>query len=283
VTVKLDKTASEVSATVKAGTKGANGHYTGPVTVGFQCSDTLSGIATCPADVVLDKDGSGQKVTGEAVDTAGNTASATVSGISIDSTQPVITVAGAKASYPLGADTGITCTATDATSGVDSDGCKVTVTGGTPNGVGTFTYMATATDRAGNAQRVTGTYRVVYDWSGFLQPVNDTAHGVGNGVSAFKGGSTVPLKFQLRNAGGQPVPGAVAQWLVPAKGGAVTAPVDESLFGDPATSATAYRYDATARQYVYNWSTKSLATGYYYRVGVRLDDGQAYFVTIALR
>jgi hypothetical protein len=26
-----------------------------------------------------------------------------------------------------------------------------------------------------------------------------------------------------------------------------------------------------------------VATGYYYRVGVRLDDGQTYFVTIVLR
>jgi hypothetical protein len=283
VRVRLDKTAPQVSAAVDGGAKGANGYYTGPVNVGFGCSDTLSGIATCRADVVLDEDGSGQKVTGEAVDTAGNTASATASGISIDSTNPVITVAGAKASYTLGENTGITCAATDATSGVDGNGCKVTVTGGTPNGVGTFTYTATATDRAGNVARVTGTYRVLYDWSGFLQPVNDTAHGVGNGVSVFKGGSTVSVKFQLRNAGGQPVPGAVAQWLTPAKGGAVTAPVDETLLSDPAASGVTYRYDATARQYVYNWSTKNVATGYYYRLGVRLDDGYTYFATIALR
>ena len=79
------------------------------------------------------------------------------------------------------------------------------------------------------------------------------------------------------------MPGAVAQWLTPAKGGAVTAPVDETLLSDPAASGVTYRYDATARQYVYNWSTKNVATGYYYGVGVRLDDGQTYFVTIVLR
>ncbi len=39
----------------------------------------------------------------------------------------------------------VDCSATDATSGVNADGCKVTVAGGNANGVGGFTYTATAT------------------------------------------------------------------------------------------------------------------------------------------
>src|SRR5215213_210650 len=235
VTVRLDKSAPVISAAVEDGRKGANGYYTGPVTVGFTCSDTLSGVATCPADVFLASDGEDQKVTGEAIDNAGNKASATVAGISIDSTKPEITVAGVKASYTLGEATGIRCTATDATSGVNADGCKVTVSDGTSNGVGTFTYNATATDRAGNVATTSGEYKVLYAWSGFLQPINDTAHDLGKGVSVFKGGSTVPVKFQLRNAAGQVVQGDNVQWMVPAKGSRITAGVDDSQYQAPAT------------------------------------------------
>ena len=102
-------------------------------------------------------------------------------------------------------------------------------------------------------------------------------------MSVFRGGSTVPLKFELRNAAGVPVPSAVADWLAAVKGSHITEKVDESLFGAVATTGSTYRYEATARQYIYNWSTKTVAADCYYRVGVRLDDRQTYFVTVALR
>ena len=85
-------------------------------------------------------------------------------------------------------------------SGVAS--CKVTVTGGQPNGVGTFSFTATATDSAGNTTTRTCSYKVIYRWDGFSQPINDTAHQIDLGVSVFKGGSTVPAKFQLKKADG---------------------------------------------------------------------------------
>jgi hypothetical protein len=34
---------------------------------------------------------------------------------------------------------------------------------------------------------------------------------------------------------------------------------------------------------MYNWSTKNLPAGYYYRIGVRLDDGTTYTVNVGLR
>jgi hypothetical protein len=160
----------------------------------------------------------------------------------------------------------------------------VTVTGGQPNGVGTFSFTATAKDKAGNTSTQTGSYKVIYRWDGFLQPINDTAHQVDQGVSIFKGASTVPAKFQLKKADGAVVQANTApQWLSPSKGGPTTAGVDENLYSDSASSGTAYRYDSTAQQYIYNWSTKGSAVGFYYRVGVTLDDGQTYYVNVGLR
>jgi hypothetical protein len=290
VTVRLDKTAPTISGAATTNPNAA-GWYNGPVTVHFTCADqgaVQSGIATCPADVVLSTDGANQSVPGTATDKADNTASTTVSGINIDSTKPTISSISVAngAIYTLG-DPAIpsgtlTCTATDSGSGVAS--CRVTVAGGLPNGVGTFGFTATATDKAGNTTTQTGSYKVNYRWDGFLQPINDTAHQIDQGVSIFKGGSTVPVKFQLKKADGTVVQAnALPQWPSAVKGSLTTAAVDESVYSDPATSGSTYRYDSTAQQYIYNWSTKGSAIGYFYRIGVTLDDGQTYYVNLGLR
>jgi hypothetical protein len=233
--------------------------------------------------VVLSANGA-NTATGTVTDRAGNTATASVGGINIDQEKPTLTTAGVNVqggTYTLGSVPAATCTATDSVSGVDS--CKVVVSGGNANGVGTFTYTATATDKAGNTSTVTGSYKVVYRWDGFLQPINDTAHQVGSTTSIFKAGSTVPVKFQLMKADGTVVQAVAAPvWLTPVKGSATSAAVDEAVYSATADSGSTYRYDASAQQYIYNWKTGS-AGGNYWRIGVTFDDGQTYYVNIGLR
>jgi hypothetical protein len=220
---------------------------------------------------------------GTVTDRAGNTATATVAGINIDQEKPTLTTADVNVQggrYTLGGVPAATCSATDSVSGLSS--CTVQVSGGNANGVGTFTYTATATDKAGNARTVNGSYLVVYRFGGFLQPINDTAHEVGASTSIFKAGSTVPVKLQLQRADGAPVQAAIApSWLTPVKGSATSAQVDESVYSASPDSGSTYRYDTTAQQYIYNW--KTAAGGSYWRIGVKLDDGQTYFVNIGLR
>ncbi|MCU1525476.1 MAG: hypothetical protein JWO18_2370, partial [Microbacteriaceae bacterium] len=279
VTVKLDKTAPTIGGAVVSGAVGTNGWYVGPVTVHFTCADARSGVATCPDNVILTANGA-NSASGTVTDKAGNTAATTVSGINIDKEAPSITgvnVAGGL--YTLGAVPAPTCTASDSFSGL-SGSCVVSISGGNANGVGTFSYTARATDKAGNTGTATGTYRVIYRFDGFLQPINDTAHQVGTSTSIFKGGSTVPVKFQLKNASGTLVQtNAAPVWLTPAKGASMSLPVDESLYSATADSGSTYRYDTS--QYLYNW--KSTTSGNYYRIGVSLDDGQTYYVNIGLR
>ncbi len=43
----------------------------------------------------------------------------------------------------------------------------------------------------------------------------------------------------------------------------MTAPVDENVCSDVASSGGTYRWDAVSQQYIYNWNTKGVATGYY--------------------
>lgn len=282
VTVKLDKTAPAISGAVTAGNLTASGWYSGPVTVTFTCSDDLSGIAACPDPVILSVNGT-NAASGTATDKAGNTRSVIVGGIRIDQEKPTLTAADVNVQgriYTLGSTPAATCTATDELSGIAS--CSVTVAGGSSNGVGTWTYTATAVDRAGNTTTITGTYRVIYRFEGFAQPINDTAHQIGSSTSVFKAGSTVPVKFQLKNSAGVSVASTVAPtWLTPVKGSAMTAAVDESVYAASPDSGSAFRYDAASAQYIYNWKTGT--GGNYWRVGVRLDDGQTYFVNIGLR
>ena len=285
--VNIDKTRPTITGTATTAPN-ANNWYNGPVTIHFTCGDTLSGIASCTADKVLNTNGAGQSASGTAVDKAGNSADATVSGINIDTASPNITVNGVVngTKYVLGTAPIPTCTATDSGSGVSTGGCNVTVAGGNANGVGLFTYVATATDKAGNASTATGSFKVIYRFDGFLQPINDTAHTICAScqLSVFKGGSTVPAKFQLKKADGTVVQAvALPVWNTPQKGAATTAAVDESVYSDPATSGTSYRWDSAAQQYIYNWSTKGLTAGFYWRIFVTLDDGETYLTNIALR
>jgi len=150
-------------------------------------------------------------------------------------------------------------------------------------GVGVYTVTCSgASDGAGNSGAASATLRSIYRWDGFLQPINDTAHQIDTATSTFKAGSTVPVKFELKRADGTIItPAGAPVWLAPVKGSATTASVDESVYTVAATSGGTYRADGT--QWIYNWSTKGLASGFYYRIGVKLDDGQTYYVNIGLR
>jgi hypothetical protein len=282
VTIRLDKTKPTITGAVTKGALGDNGWYVGPVTVSFTCTDDRSGVAVCPDPVVLTANGAGQSAPGTVTDVAGNQASTTVDGIKIDQEKPAINPAAVNVNgqtYTLGSVPKATCTATDAFSGVAS--CTVAVTGGNTNGVGTFTWTATAKDNAGNVSTATGTFKVGYRFDGFLQPINDTAHQVGATTSIFKAGSTVPVKLVLKDAAGNVVqPTKAPEWLTPVKGSSTAAPVDESVYTASGDSGTAYRADSG--QWIYNWKTPS-GGGNYWRIGVALDDGTTYYVNIGLR
>lgn len=139
ITVRIDKTAPTISG---ARTPAANqyGWNNTDVTVAFTCGDALSGISSCGPTQVVSTEGANQSRTGIAVDQAGNTASAVVSGISVDKTPPVIS--GLPADCVLSPPNhkmvavGIT-TVTDALSGVLPGTFVVTATSNEPaNGTG---------------------------------------------------------------------------------------------------------------------------------------------------
>ncbi len=288
VTVLVDKSAPTITGAATTSPNAA-GWYKSAVTVHFTCDDAVSGVASCQPDATVSAQGA-NSVTGTAVDNAGNKGTTTVSGINVDTVAPSVTIGGVTngATYVVGGVPTASATATDATSGLAAPATGVR-TGGTANGVGTFTYTATATDKAGNVGTATVTYKVIYGYGNsngtgalFLQPVNDTAHQTGVSTSVFNAGQAIPMKFQLKNAAGAVVQaGSAPKWLNPVKGSATTAAVNEAAYTAAETVGGSYTWDGT--QYQYNWKTDKTQAGSYWRVGVTLDDGQTYYVNIGLR
>lgn len=262
----------------------AGGWNNSDVAITWKCEDTGgSGLLQTNVHASVSSEGAGQSVTGTCTDGAGNSASDTQTAINVDKTPPSLSPSVAAARILLNS-TSVTSTsgATDFVSGIAAESCGIPTT----TSVGAKSIICTATDRAGNAASAVASYRVVYRFDGFLQPINDTAHSLTCGspcpVSVFQSGSTVPVRFQLKDANGVTVESAgLPLWQTPLVGGPMTAAVDESSYSDAATLGGTYR--SLGDTYGYNWGTQNLASGFYWRIGVSLDDGENYFVYIGLR
>lgn len=121
------------------------------VTASFVCSDAQSGIQSCTSSIVVGAEGANQSATGTAVDRAGNRATATVTGISIDKTAPTVTVTGASEGAVYLVMPRVRCAATDALSGIATQPTLTLVKGSTVKRVTAYTATCSgASDKADN-------------------------------------------------------------------------------------------------------------------------------------
>ncbi len=148
-----------VSANYSDGTPYTSGSWTNKtVTVSFECSDALSGLATdaCPADVVVSSDtaSTGQNVSDSVSDRAGNSATSSVINVKVDKTAPSAPTASFNpaSAYNDGSyawyEDSVTVSyagSTDSGSGVASYSASQTF-----NTQGLHNYSGTATDNVGN-------------------------------------------------------------------------------------------------------------------------------------
>jgi len=194
------------------------GWNNGAVTVTFTCADSGSGVKSCPDPVTLTTEGAGQSITGVATDNAGNTASATVSGINIDLTPPVITITVPKdgAKYAIGQVVKANYAATDALSGI------ATVIGTIPSGStintakpGPFSFCVTATENAGNTVKQTNNYLVYVPAKTTILPKTINLAGKGAFIAVVK----LPAGYPAANVDKASVQcnGAVAKRVITTK------------------------------------------------------------------
>ncbi|WP_353813716.1 PxKF domain-containing protein [Agromyces sp. SYSU T00266] len=272
----VDTGAPTIGHTIDPATPNAAGWYKTEVDVTFDCADLGgSGIQSCTPKTTLGE-GENQSVTGTAVDWAGNTATDTVTGINIDLTKPTVGFSGSFGSshYFGEVPAAPTCDASDELSGLAS-ACTVT---GYSTAVGPHTLTATATDRAGNVATTTLSYTVLaWNLGGFYSPVD-----MGGTWNTVKGGSTVPLKFEVFAGAKEFTDTSVVDRFTatPTTCPGATAKIDDIEF--TTTGGTALRYDATGGQFIQNWQTPK-KPGACYTVTMTTDDGSSISANFMLK
>lgn len=271
VTINLDKTLPTIKP-ILSFLPNAAGWYKSDATVSFLCSDDTSGVTTCPNFTTTSTEGKDQIISGETSDKAGNSASASIM-VSLDKTPPVLTMPILAPAYLYNSLLTFNFSAQDTLSGL-------VVHSATLNGVpiingasviltkpGTNTVILTATDMAGNSNTQTATFEAQYVVYGFLPPIQ------ADGSKVFKLGSTIPIKFQLKDFNGADISTAKATLILQQYS-------NDTPVGDPvivestsgADTGNIFRYDFTNEQYIFNLYTKGLSQGLW-QLQVHLDDG----------
>ncbi len=187
-------------------------------------------------------------------DAVGNCTSAgPVAGNRIDKKGPTITINSPTANgYSLGTSVAASYTCSDAGSGVAT--CTGTVSSGSPIDTSSFgakSFTVTATDNVGNTSTQTVTYNVTYNVCLAYNP-----------KAVYQAGSTIPIKLSVCDPNGNNLSSSAVALRAVGVGLVSTA-----VFGDVDSSGGANPdgdFRLVGGFYVFNMSTKGLATGSYY-------------------
>jgi hypothetical protein len=258
---------------VVTGTEGNNGWYTSNVSVDWTVNDpespnSLQTTGCNDQNIIADQ--AEQTYSCSATSAGGSSGPQSVT-IKRDATDPNVSLVGGPANgsehYFGSVPDEPTCNASDALSELAGP-CSVSGYGTT---VGSHTVTATATDNAGNEATASSTYKVLaWDFRGFYQPVD-----MGGVHNTIKGGSTVPMKFELFAGSTELTDTAnVVQPLKYQKISCTTGVPTEDAIETVATGGTSLRYDTTGGQFIYNWKTPTGA-GTCYNVTISSIDGSS--------
>lgn len=164
VTVKLDKTLPAISATINPAPN-QYGWNSSNISVSFDCTDSLSGVALCSMPVLVDTETEGRIITGTASDVAGNERTSNIV-VKLDKTAPLVSQASLN-------NNSLSANAADSLSGVIAGEYYVDSDPGSGNGIvmnisgntlmasltaqtnGTHTIGVRSRDQAGNYSAVT--------------------------------------------------------------------------------------------------------------------------------
>jgi len=192
-----------------------------------------------------------------------------------DATKPMNHVTGVAngATYTLGSVPAAGCHTTDNVSGV-AQLATPSISGG-PVGSVTATCSG-GEDNAGNeADNVTVTFNVVYNWSGFLRPVDNAPT-----VNTVKAGSAIPVKFGLAGDHGLSI--LASGYPISRKIDCSSQAAEDAIELTVTAGASSLSYDANVDQYNYVWKTDKTWAGTCRQLVVRLVDGTDHYANFKL-
>jgi hypothetical protein len=134
--------------------------------------------------------------------------------------------------------------------------------------VGTKSVTCTATDNEGNTASASVSYRVVYDFAGFFQPIDNLPS-----LNSAKAGSAVPVKFSL--AGNQGL-GVLAGLPTSSQIACDTSDPGSEIEETASSGGGGLSFDPLTGQYTYVWKTNKAWKGSCRLLNVRFIDGNEY-------
>jgi hypothetical protein len=241
------------------------------LTVNYGCADSGSGIQSCtgtaPSGTDLDTTQTGSySFRVSSSDAAGNTTTATTTYNIVDRTPPSIVIPTPANGALYTQDDTVTAdySCADQPGGSGLLSCSADLAAGTQidtSTVGSRTFTVTATDNAKNTMTKSSSYRVVYGFSGFSQPV--AAFPTANPVKA---GEAIPLKFSLHGNRGNDVLAASSSTWTPCDASAASA----------TTATGSLSYNASLDRYAFLATTNKAWAGTCADLTLSLRDGTTH-------
>ena len=143
--------------------------------------------------------------------------------------------------------------------------------------VGPHTYTVVGTDLAGASTPEAVPYAVHFAYDGFKQPVENDK------TNAAKAGSTIPLKWQLRDAAGAYQRDLNAVTSITSRTIKCPAAAVDPLPNTVVESSAALSYDLTGEQYVFTWKTQKAWAGTCRSAYLALSDGTVHSATFTFK
>ena len=261
---------------------GASGWWKDTVTVTFSDNGDPSLPDTSAGSGVADwSDTETVSVTGPfttaartVTDRAGNVSGQTTFSGSVDAAAPTVGLT-CPASVVLGSTTYASWTASDVGSGLATPASGQVALDTSSVGSRTATAPAgTALDNVGHGSAaVTCSYSVVYDFSGFFQPVDMDQ------MNVAKAGSAIPIKFSLHGYQGMDIIAAgFPKFTVKAE-----AQGGDAIEQTVTAGGSSLSYDPVADQYVYVWKTDKAWAGKSGTFALKLNDGSTHTASFSFR
>jgi len=258
------------------------------VNADFSCQDEAggSGLASCIGDVAngspIDTSSLGNKnFMVDTADNAGNLASLTHNYSVVDATAPTITITTPAngALYQLGQVVNADYACQDEEGGSGLASCIGDVPNGSPidtASVGPKSFTVSAADNAGNPASAMHNYSVVYNFSGFFQPVDNLPT-----LNLINAGKGVAVKFSLAGDQGLAIfaTGYPISQQIACEGGAPLDTIEQTV----TASSSSLSYDPATGTYIYKWKTEKAWAGTCRQLIVKLSDGTEHMANFKFK